>query len=86
MGRSKQKEQPAVEMPFEAALAELEQIVKQLEQGELPLEEALEKFAAGVKLSQICLRKLSSAEKQLDTMIEELNGQIIERPLTIQED
>jgi exodeoxyribonuclease VII small subunit len=75
-----------MELPFETALTELEQIVKQLEHGDLALEEALNKFAEGVKLSQVCLSKLSSAEKQLDVMIEELNGKISEQPLIIQED
>ncbi|EFR31528.1 exodeoxyribonuclease VII small subunit [Eremococcus coleocola] len=48
---------------FEAALAELEQIVSQLEQGNLPLEEAIEAYKRGTQLSQFCKNKLTSAQE-----------------------
>ncbi len=71
---------------FEEALGKLEVIVKQLEKGEVSLEEALAQFAEGVSLSQLCLTKLSLAEKQIDKILQEEHGKIIEKPLLLQED
>ena len=50
---------------FEAALAELEQIVARLEQGELPLEESLRQFERGVALTRQCQKALSQAEQKI---------------------
>lgn len=50
---------------FEEAIAELEIIVKQLETGEVPLEEALEKFQQGIELSKSCQETLTKAENTL---------------------
>ncbi|MEN6412553.1 MAG: exodeoxyribonuclease VII small subunit [Veillonellales bacterium] len=73
------------ELSFETALAQLEDIVKQLEQGELPLEDSLAQFSEGVELSQVCIHKLNAAEKQIDKIIQERQGKIIEKPLQTQE-
>jgi exodeoxyribonuclease VII small subunit len=66
---------------FDEALGKLEMIVKQLERGELPLEESLDRFAEGMKLSQVCLNKLDQAEKKIDKIIQVQQGKIIEKPL-----
>ena len=50
---------------FEEAIADLEVIVKQLETGEVPLEEALEKFQKGMALSKSCQDTLVKAEETL---------------------
>lgn len=50
---------------FEAALAELEQIVRSLEQGELPLEESLRRFERGVELTRHCQKALRQAEQKI---------------------
>lgn len=71
---------------FEEALDKLELIVKQLESGELPLEESLEKFAEGMKLSQTCLHKLDQVEKNIDKIIQSQQGKIIEKPLNLLEE
>ena len=71
---------------FEEALGKLELIVKQLERGELPLEESLDRFAEGMKLSQLCLNKLDKAEKNIDKIIQSQQGKIIEKPLTLLEE
>lgn len=73
-------------LAFEAALSKLESIVDALEKGELSLEDALAHFAEGVSLSQLCLEKLSNAEKQIDLILEEKQGRIIEKPLPVQEE
>ena len=71
---------------FEEELDKLELIVKQLERGELPLEESLERFTEGMKLSQLCLNKLDKAEKNIDKIIQSQQGKIIEKPLTLLEE
>ncbi len=53
------------EPTFEEKLAQLENIVNQLEQGDVPLEKALDQFKAGVKLSQDLEKTLKTAEKPL---------------------
>lgn len=70
---------------FEDALGKLELIVKELENGELPLEEALTKFAEGVDLSKLCLARLNAAEQAIDTILREEKGQLAEHPLRMQE-
>ena len=53
------------EPSFEDQLTKLQEIVNQLEQGNVPLEEAIEQFQAGIKLSKQLQQKLTSAEKTL---------------------
>jgi exodeoxyribonuclease VII small subunit len=60
---------------FEVALKELEGIVKQLETGEAKLEEALELFERGVKLTRFCTQKLDEAEKKIDMLVKDSQGQ-----------
>ena len=50
---------------FEQSMAELEVIVKRLETGEVPLEEALEQFQKGIELSKVCQDTLAKAEETL---------------------
>ncbi len=54
------------DLKFEEALAQLEEIVTELEQGELSLEEAVEKFQRGMLLKQLCERRLNEAEAKLE--------------------
>jgi exodeoxyribonuclease VII small subunit len=65
---------------FEQALKSLEQIVKNLEAGDLPLEEALKKFEEGVKLSKFCSRKLDETEKKITILMRDNDGKVIEKP------
>lgn len=53
------------EMPFDEAMLQLENIVRQLEQGDVPLENAIELYQKGMELSKLCSEKLQNAEKQL---------------------
>jgi exodeoxyribonuclease VII small subunit len=54
---------------FEACLDELEQVVKQLEAGDLPLEKSLELFERGVGLSDSCRKQLEEAETRVEILI-----------------
>ena len=65
-------DKPPVAKPTEsceASLAELEQVVKQLEAGDLPLEKSLELFERGVSLSDTCRKKLEEAETRVEILI-----------------
>jgi exodeoxyribonuclease VII small subunit len=55
---------------FEAAIAELEGIVKKLEEGDLPLEKSLELYERGVQLSRFCHARLEDAEKRIEVLNE----------------
>jgi exodeoxyribonuclease VII small subunit len=55
---------------FEAAIAELETIVKKLEDGDLPLEKSLELYERGVHLSRFCHARLEEAERRIDILNE----------------
>jgi len=50
---------------FEEAMKRLESIVKELEDGELPLEKALELFSEGISLSKFCQSSLEEAEQRI---------------------
>lgn len=85
MARAKKKDN-VDEMCFEEALEKLETIVKQLERGELSLDESLGNFAEGVNLSKACLAKLEYVQQCVDKILVEEQGKIIEKPLQLQED
>ena len=55
---------------FESAIAELETIVKRLEDGDLALEKSLELFERGVQLSRFCHAKLEEAERRVEILTE----------------
>ncbi len=55
---------------FEAALSELESIVKRLEDGELTLESSLALYERGVELSRFCHSRLEQAERRIDILNE----------------
>ena len=55
---------------FESAIAELETIVKKLEEGDLPLERSLELYERGVQLSRFCHARLEEAERRIELLNE----------------
>ena len=55
---------------FESAIAELEKIVKQLEEGDLPLETSLALFERGVTLSRYCHDQLGAAQRRIEVLSE----------------
>ena len=62
---------------FEDALSELEQLVTQMEEGEMSLEESLKAFERGILLTRHCQQALTSAEQRVRVLQEE-NGEITE--------
>ena len=69
---------------FEEALGKLEVIVKQLEAGELPLEEALDKFGEGITNAKLCFEQLNNAETQIDKILQQEQGKLVEQPLIVE--
>jgi len=67
----KNDEQPK---SFEASLEALENIVQQLESGDLPLEKSLELFEEGVKLSRQCQERLNQAERRIEVLLRDNQG------------
>jgi exodeoxyribonuclease VII small subunit len=55
---------------FEAALTELDGIVKKLEDGDIPLEQSLQLFERGVQLSRFCHARLEEAERRIEILNE----------------
>lgn len=65
-----------MEKSFEKSLEELEIIVNRLEQGDLPLEESLKLFEDGIRLSRECRERLTSAERKIQVLIKDANGDL----------
>ena len=65
---------------FEQSMKKLEQIVQELESGDLPLEEAMQKFEEGIKLSKLCSEKLDETEKKVTLLLQDQKGNVSEKP------
>jgi exodeoxyribonuclease VII small subunit len=59
---------------FEVSLEALEQIVRELEQGDLPLEKSLELFEQGIRLSRECQERLGQAERRIEILLRDNQG------------
>ncbi len=74
------------ELNFQDAFQKLESIVKKLEEGNLSLEESLKIFEKGVELSRFCSKKLDEAEKKVEILLKENNGQLVAHPFSLEEE
>lgn len=70
-------------LSFENAIAELEEIVKKLEKGELTLDDSINCFQRGVELTKYCSKRLDEAERSITMLVEGGNGQITENELPV---
>lgn len=68
---------------FEAAIGELEAIVRKLEEGDLPLEKSLEMYERGVQLSRFCHSRLEEAERRIEVLDE--RGELKPAPAALAE-
>jgi exodeoxyribonuclease VII small subunit len=68
------------DIKFEDALQRLEQIVDQLETGELPLDESLTVFEEGVGLARRCAKYLEEAEKRIELLTKDESGLLKAEP------
>jgi exodeoxyribonuclease VII small subunit len=62
---------------FESSLEALEQIVRQLEDGDLPLEKSLELFEQGIRLSRECQERLGQAERRIEILLRDNQGRTV---------
>jgi exodeoxyribonuclease VII small subunit len=65
---------------FEQSMKQLEQIVQELESGDLPLEKAIKKFEEGIQLSKFCSQKLDETEKRITILMQDSEGKLSEMP------
>ena len=65
---------------FEHTLKLLEDIVDELEQGDIPLAKAVKKFEEGMKLSDQCAEMLEETERKITLLVKKENGDILEKP------
>lgn len=65
------------EMKFEKALQRLEQIVGELEKGELDIDKSLQIFEEGIKMSRICSKKLQEAEQKIEKLTRNQKGELV---------
>ena len=74
------------EKKFETALARLEDIVKELEKGDIPLEQSLKLFEEGVRLSRLCTKRLEEAERKVEVLMNDGGGNLSTQPFTEDEE
>ena len=71
---------------FEEAMARLEDIVQDLESGEMSLEGSLETFEEGMKLVNFCSKKLEEAEQKVTMLVKESEGKYTRQPFETEEE
>jgi len=76
---TKKKEQ----LSFEEALQQLETIVRQLEAGNLSLEQAMQYFEEGVKLSRFCQNDLNLAQQKIEKIAVNEQGEVVLQPFPL---
>ncbi len=74
------------EPSFEEALARLEQIIGEMEQGELNLQDLVLRYSEGVTLANQCTQSLSRAEKAMDLLLQDKDGEAMTTPLEIEKE
>ena len=74
---------PVAEMSFEAALAELEQVVARLEGGQAALDESIALYARGAELRAHCEERLKAAEARVAEIAQGPDGSVRARPVEI---
>jgi len=76
-------EEEQKELSFEQAMQQLEEIVEKLEEGDVPLENAINYYQKGMELAKVCGEKLNAVQEQ---MVKIVNEQGEFEPFQIQED
>ncbi|MDL1972534.1 MAG: exodeoxyribonuclease VII small subunit [Deltaproteobacteria bacterium] len=67
-------------MKFEDAISRIEEIIKKLETGEIPLEESLKLFEEGMNLINFCQKKLNEVEQKVEILVKNEGGEVETRP------
>ena len=77
---SGEKTAPQSGMDFEKSLARLEDVVKRLEQPNLPLTDAMKLFEEGLHLAQQCQKQLQEAEGRVEILLKSADGKLAAEP------
>ncbi|MDW7760778.1 MAG: exodeoxyribonuclease VII small subunit [Acidobacteriota bacterium] len=72
------------QLHFEKALADLEQVVARLEKGDVSLNESLALFEKGVKLARFLRTELDKAEKKVEILLKDDDGEIQAEPFSVE--
>ncbi len=78
------KAKPVEKMSFEEALAELETIVRQLEQGDVELEKSIAIYERGAALKKHCEGRLKAAELKVEQIVQGKDGSVSTEPASLQ--
>jgi exodeoxyribonuclease VII small subunit len=68
----------AVKINFESAIQELENLVEQMEQGDITLEQSLENFERGIELTRACQKALQEAEQKVQILTQKQGEETVE--------
>lgn len=79
-------ESTPAEIPFEQALARLEELVRRLEDGNTPLDESLRDYEEAIRMVRLCTQKLEQAEQAVRVLQKTANGTIGEFPMPMSAD
>ena len=71
------------EIKFEKAMNRLENIVDELERGDLDIDKSLEIFEEGIKMSRLCTKKLNEAEAKIQKLTKDKKGELIAVPFPL---
>lgn len=80
------KKSPPAPRTFQEAIEELEQILSEMESGQLGLEDSLARYERGTQLSQYCRGVLNAAEKKIETIGRAADGGLVVAPMTPADD
>jgi len=69
----------AKELKFEEMMKKLEEIVSELDSGNMPLEESLKRYEEGVKLIQVCRKRLDETKRKVEVLIKK-DGKVTTEP------
>lgn len=72
------------DLTFEEAIENLEKIVTELENGEMPLDKSVENFKKGMELSNYCSKLLDDAEKTISILVEQNDGSVKEEKFELE--
>ena len=72
----KKKASPGENLKFEQALKRLEEIVEEMEAGEVSLDDLLKKYEEGMKLAQFCQAKLNEAQQKIEVLTKSKSGEV----------
>ena len=78
MGKPGKQSDDMVELSFEEALTNLEEIIQRMESGEAPLDSLVTHYQTGVKMLKLCRNKIEGAEMKIKE-VQEKNGEFIEK-------